>query len=534
MDFLKDITPRDYQQKILGSCIEKNCLVVLPTGLGKTLIALMLAIERMKKFPGEKVLLLAPTRPLAEQHLNFFTAHLSDLFGDLQLFTGSVKADQRKKIWKTADIIFSTPQCIANDLKKRLYDLSDVCLLVEDEAHRCMKNYDYTYVAQKYKETAQHPRILGLTASPGSEVSKIKEICKNLFIEEVELRTRESEDVKHNLQEREFEKVIVELPQEIEEMRRMMKQVNDIYIDELKSRHLLFDAPTKTNLIFLQKRIMNSLSKGNKNFNVMKGASSCASAIKLQHAIELLETQTLKGFHDYLADLFDQAAKMKSKGVQQLMKRPEMNLAFIRSAELLKKGMEHPKISKLAEIVELEKAKNPSAKIIVFSQFRDTALQISKTLNKISGITAGVFIGQAKKKGEGLSQKEQKRMIVDFSSGELNVLCATSIGEEGLDIPEVSVVIFYEPVASAIRTIQRAGRTARLKPGKLMIMITKATRDESFYYVSRAREKKMQTAITSIKKDMTNGIDIFSEQEAEKQESLESFKDKQTTLDKLD
>ena len=71
---------------------KKNCLVVLPTGLGKTLIALMLTIERMKQFPGEKVVFLAPTRPLAEQHLRYFKEYLPELFGDMQLFTGEVDA----------------------------------------------------------------------------------------------------------------------------------------------------------------------------------------------------------------------------------------------------------------------------------------------------------------------------------------------------------------------------------------------------------------------------------------------------------
>src|SRR3989304_7621009 len=163
MEFLSKLTPRDYQKAILKTCIKKNCLVVLPTGLGKTLIALMLTIERMKEFPGEKVVFLAPTRPLAEQHLRFFTENLTELFGDMQLFTGEVNAKKRKEIWKTADIIFSTPQCIANDLRNRLYDMEGVCLLIEDEAHRCVKSYDYRYVAEKYKQQALNSRILGMT-----------------------------------------------------------------------------------------------------------------------------------------------------------------------------------------------------------------------------------------------------------------------------------------------------------------------------------------------------------------------------------
>ena len=169
MDFLEEIIPREYQEKIYETCINKNCLVVLPTGLGKTLIALMLTIERMKKFPGQKVLFLAPTRPLAEQHLTSFKKSLPELFADIQLFTGKINSEDRKKIWQTADIIFSTPQCIANDLKKEIYSLKEVCLLVEDEAHRCVKNYDYTYVAKKYRVQSKNPRLLGLTASPGSE-----------------------------------------------------------------------------------------------------------------------------------------------------------------------------------------------------------------------------------------------------------------------------------------------------------------------------------------------------------------------------
>ncbi len=505
MDFLKEISPRDYQQKIFETCKEKNCLVVLPTGLGKTLIALMLAIDRSQKFPGEKILFLAPTKPLAEQHLVFFNKHLPELFGDLQLFTGNVTAEKRREIWKTADIIFSTPQCIANDLKNHLYDLKNVCLLVEDEAHRCLKNYDYNYIASTYIKNSIHPRILGLTASPGSDNQKIKEICRNLSIEEVELRTRDSPDIIPNVQELEFEKVELELPPEFQEIRGIMKSIHDLYIDELKARSLLYEVPTKVNLIKLQAKLGHMLSRGNQNFNLFKGMSACANAIKLQHALELLETQTLVGFNNYLKDLLDQSAKLKSKAVQQLVKRPDFNLAFVKSNYLIARNMEHPKIAVLTDIIENELQSDVPLKAIVFSQYRDTAVIISKSLNKLPGIKAKIFVGQLKKKDTGLSQKEQKQTIDDFAAGDSNVLCATSIGEEGLDIPEVNLVVFYEPVASAIRAIQRAGRTARLKKGKLIVLITKKTRDESFYYVSRSKERKMRSAISDIKRDLSNG-----------------------------
>ena len=181
------------------------------------------------------------------------------------------------------------------------------------------------------------------------------------------------------------------------------------------------------------------------------------------------------------------------------MSKPEFNLAFIKLNEIISKGIEHPKIKKLVNILEEESLKKNKKKVIIFSQFRSTVNLISERIKKINGITSKVFIGQAKKNGKGLSQKEQKEVIKDFSEGKINVLCSTSVGEEGLDIPEVDIVIFYEPIPSAIRTIQRAGRTARLTKGELIFLITKQTRDESYFYISKIKENKMKQAIKNIK-----------------------------------
>ena len=190
------IEPRAYQQKIFETARDKNTLVVLPTGTGKTLVALMVAVNLFKKHPTKKIVMLAPTRPLIEQHLKSFEESLPDGWADMQLFTGKTQAPQRKKIWQTAEIVFSTPQCIANDLEKNLYDLTDVSLLIVDEAHRCLKNYAYNNVAQKFKQDQDEgSRILALTASPGSDKKTIEQICKNLDIEAVEIRTRDSPDV---------------------------------------------------------------------------------------------------------------------------------------------------------------------------------------------------------------------------------------------------------------------------------------------------------------------------------------------------
>lgn len=512
-----NLQPRDYQKAILETAKNSNTLVVLPTGLGKTLIALMLAIEQLKKHVPSKVLFLAPTKPLVEQHEGYFRRNLPELFADIQLFTGSVPATERKKIWSTAEIILSTPQCIANDLKAGLYTLHDASLLVIDEAHRCLKNYDYTTVVSYYKQQANNIKILGLTASPGSDANKVREICSHLAIEEIEVRTRESEDVKPYMQEREYEKREVPFPKEFIEIKVLLKRIWDMKVDQLKRMNLLYGPPNKITLLQLQTKLAFQASKG--SGPAMSGMSITAQAIKIAHAIELLETQTLSGLNDYLKGLQQQAAEGKSRGVQYLVKTPEFNAALISLTNLLTQKIEHPKIEETAVLIENEFKSNPKAKIIIFTQFRETANRVIERLNKIPNIKATVFIGQAKKSTGGLSQKEQKEVIEKFKVGEINVLCATSIGEEGLDIPEVNAVIFYEPIPSAIRKIQRAGRTARLTKGKLIILVTVDTRDEINHYASTAREKKMYKTIETVKKEL-------QQKNKESREKRESKKDK--------
>ncbi|MBT4135370.1 DEAD/DEAH box helicase [archaeon] len=502
---LTTITPRKYQQDIYDNCKDKNCLVIIPTGVGKTLIALMLTIHRQKKHPGTKTLFLAPTRPLAEQHLAYFQKHLPELFAELTLFTGKIQANERKKLWEKADIVFSTPQCIGNDIKNNLYSLEDVSLLIEDECHRCLKNYAYTHIANEYHKQSKIPQILGLTASPGTDKETIRQIAETLKIETIELRTRESEDVKEYLQELEFQPIRLEFPKEIKEITTLIKKIYERKIQELQNRRLLLEPPTKTNIIKLQGRLMSTINSGNKSFQFLIGVSVCAQAIKISHLIELLETQTLYSSQQYVKSIFEQAKQNKSKAVQRIIKDPDFNLAYIKLNELIAKNLEHPKIFELISLIQDSIKENPKNKTIVFTQYRDTVTKIIQELNKIQGINAKSFVGQAKKQGTGLSQKEQQQIMNEFREGEINIIVATSIAEEGLDIPEVNSVIFYEPIPSAIRRIQRAGRTARLMKGKLIILITTDTLDEIFYYTSISKEKRMHKAIESIKKDLDEG-----------------------------
>ena len=496
--------PREYQQSIFETAKRHNTLVVLPTGLGKTLIALLLASHRIEKFPESKILFLAPTRPLVEQHYDYFKKHLVKEYKS-RIFTGKINAKKRAELWERTRIIFSTPQCIENDLKNRRIHLKEVSLLIEDETHRCLKNYSYVYVAQTYFKEAKNPRILGLTASPGNEVAIIKKICKNLGIGAVEIRTRESSDVKPYLQKLQKEIIKVELTKEMQKIRSLLQEIYQKRIEELKNRKLLFSRVTKTNLIELQKKLHRMISTGNRHFNVLRGVSVCAQTIKIQHLLELLETQGIETTKNYMDNLFEQEKAGKSKAAKQLVNAKQFGDAYILLMELYNKNIEHPKFEKLKRIMGEEIKQNKELKVIIFSQYRDSVNKIAQILTA-KGIKSKVFVGQAKRKTDGLTQIEQQAILREFKQGKINALVSTSVGEEGLDIPEVDLVVFYEPIPSAIRKIQRAGRTARLKSGKLIILLTKGTRDESYHWAAHQKEKKMYRILEDIKQDFKNKI----------------------------
>jgi Fanconi anemia group M protein len=116
-----------------------------------------------------------------------------------------------------------------------------------------------------------------------------------------------------------------------------------------------------------------------------------------------------------------------------------------------------------------------------------------------NGINASRFVGQAKRQGDiGMKQDEQTSILESFRNGEFDVLVATSIAEEGLDIPQVDLVIFYEPIPSEIRHIQRRGRTGRMSAGSVIILAAKETIDERNLHVSKRRIQKMKQTLSSL------------------------------------
>ncbi|RLF78944.1 DEAD/DEAH box helicase, partial [Thermococci archaeon] len=479
------IQPRLYQEVIYAKCKDKNSLVVLPTGLGKTLIAQLIADYRLSKYGG-KVLMLAPTKPLALQHRESFLKLFNIPEERINTLTGETPPEKRAEIWRKSVIITATPQTIENDLVVGRITLEDVVLLVFDEAHRAVGNYGYVYIAKEYMKQAKYPVILGLTASPGSDEAKIRSIVKNLFIEHIEVRNENSPDVRPYVQGIRFEWIKVELPEIYKEIRKLLRKMLRDSLKPLAEAGLI-DGPSpdipKKDILKVGQVINAEMAKG--NYEIGRLMLYQAKALKLHHAIELLETQGLSALRAYLKKLYEESKKGRTKSTKELIQDPKMKKAVTLLVQAKELGLDHPKLDKLKELISSQLKKKPSSKIIVFTNYRETAKKIVKELLE-DHIKAVRFVGQASKENDkGLSQKKQKQVLDLFSQGEFNVLVATSVGEEGLDVPEVDLVVFYEPVPSAIRSIQRKGRTGRHKPGRVVVLMAKGTRDEVYYWSSR-------------------------------------------------
>lgn len=501
---LKDITPRIYQETIFYTTTQKNTLVVLPTGMGKTIIALLLASHRLENYPKSKILILAPTRPLAEQHLETFNKKMNLKEDEVVLFTGKISPEKRAELWKDAKIIISTPQGLENDVISNKIRLDDVSLLVVDEAHRAVKDYAYVFIAKQYEKQAKHSRILGLTASPGSDMAQIEEVCANLQIEEIEIRTEEDYDVRPYVQEVDINFVEVDFPEEFKTIKNLLENVSKKKLSEVKVLGYLqgsISSYTKKAILGLQAELRGRISSGEKDYPILKSISLLAEAMKTQHALELVETQGLESLRKYFDKIDEQARTTSVKAAKNLVQDIDFIRAKKITSDLESKNIEHPKINTLAKIVLEEISNNKDTKIIIFAHFRTSSIKLKKILDEIN-ISSKIFVGQAKKEGAGLSQKEQKEIIKEFSEGEFNCLISTSVGEEGLDIPQVDLVIFFEPIPSAIRSIQRRGRTGRLEKGKVIILITKNTRDEIYRWSSHHKEKRMYRNLKILKQKM--------------------------------
>jgi ERCC4-related helicase len=474
-----------------------DLLVVLPTGLGKTVVAALIVAEVLRR-QDSKVLVLAPTRPLVQQHSDSFRQWLVPL--RTARFTGTVRRPVREGSWDDADVIFATPEIVQNDLVAQRYDLKEVALVVFDEAHHAVGKYVYVPIAERYRlERPAGGHILALTASPGGRDEHIEEVVATLGVTRIEAHSREDPGVAEFVQPIDVDYLWVDLAPVAVAIRTDLQTAAHATGRKLQKMGYLrkkpIDSISVTDLIALRSEIFARPGPMVRKFGPLFHQ---LVLLHLHHAQERLETQGVAPFLQYLERV---AAKEKpSRGDLAFLKLPEVAAARTVATDFLQNTKEssHPKLDALVGLVRetLEAARDRPVRILVFAQYRDTIQSIQEVL-ETNGWAVARFVGQATrdKSDKGMNQKEQARVLAGFRAGQFPVLVASSVAEEGLDIPDVDLVVFFESVPSEIRAIQRRGRTGRSSVGRVTVMLTRETRDVRYQAAEVRRERAMRRIV---------------------------------------
>lgn len=497
---------RDYQYSIVKNSLFNNTLVALPTGLGKTFIAATVMLNFYRWTKQAKIVFVAPTKPLVAQQIDACYNIAGIPRSETTLLTGDVPPPLRAVDWKEKRVFFMTPQTLLNDISHGYADPKSIALLVIDEAHRAVGEYAYAKVTKMIRNFSKSVRLLALTATPGSKVETVQEVIDNLGISHCEIRTEDSIDIQQYVHSRNTEQVILDPSFEMEHIFELFTKALKPLTDKLSQQNIYQGrspmALTAYGLMQAQREWFASRGR-----TMSQGVQGMMRAIfgvltSIAHSIKLLNFHGIKPFYDNLADMRSEQEGRPDKGSKYKRQVLE-DKSFQEMMATIEKWLRtdgfvgHPKLTALKEsVLNHVMDKGESTRVIVFSEYRDSAEDIVRSLNKHKPmIKASIFVGQADgKRGEGMKQARQIETIERFRKGDFNVLVATSIGEEGLDIGQVDLIVCYDSSASPIRMLQRMGRTGRKRAGNIVLLLMRGKEEDQFAK-SKDNYEKMQKLI---------------------------------------
>ncbi len=511
-------TIRDYQYNIVARALYHNLLVALPTGLGKTFIAATVMLNYFRWTTDAQIVFVAPTKPLVSQQVEACFGIAGIPRSKTTMLTGGIAPGLRAEEWSSKRVFFMTPQTIINDLKSGICDPKKIVLLVVDEAHRATGAYAYVEVVKFIRRFNQSFRVLALTATPGASVEAVQEVIDGLDISRVEIRTEHSLDIRQYVHSRKTETITFDNSEEMELVMELFSKALQPVLNKLTALNAYWlRDPMQLSaygLTLARQRWMGS-GAGRSADAAVKGMANRIFTVlaSLAHSIELLKYHGIGPFYHGMVGFRNAQEGVKggkyekeileSEHFQKMMTRVQFwinNPTFIG----------HPKLDYLQGVVlkhfldagedrGVTNGVPPSAtRIMIFAHYRDSAEEIVRVLKRSEPmIRPHVFVGQAASKGsEGMDQKHQLEIIQQFKLGTYNTLVATSIGEEGLDIGEIDLIVCYDSSASPIRMLQRMGRTGRKRAGNIILLLMKG-KEENWFIQAKDNYAKMQAMIAA-------------------------------------
>ncbi|EQC26413.1 hypothetical protein, variant [Saprolegnia diclina VS20] len=494
---------RTYQQTITRAALFQNTLVCLPTGLGKTLIAAVVMYNYYRWFPSGKIVFMAPTKPLVSQQIEACHSVMPIPHDDMAELQGNVPPARRKQLWSTKRVFFCTPQSMQNDIERGNCDVSSFVCVVVDEAHRATGNYAYTVVVKAIAAKLSGFRVLALSATPGAKFDVIQEVISNLRISHIECKSGDDPDVRKYTHSRQEEIIKCKMTGEVSSVRVQFLKLFQPILHRLCTSQLFHirDPDKLTRWVIVSAR--DRMRAGPQPPRYRTAEVDFALLASLLHGRDVLTTHGIGNFKTYLDSFMSDRVHGPKK---TLVESGEFRTLRTLVDAQVGGSSNNPKLAQLQKVLQEHFARHSaggsSTRAIVFTQYRESVNEIVALLTPLAPlIKVQAFVGQGAGKGKekGQTQKQQQAIVTKFRAGDCNVLAATCIAEEGLDIGEVDLIVSFDCLTSPVRMIQRMGRTGRKRVGRVVLLVTEG--DE---------EKKLERSVASAKA-VNRSLTIFKD-----------------------
>ncbi|XP_060565541.1 antiviral innate immune response receptor RIG-I-like isoform X2 [Ruditapes philippinarum] len=489
-----------FQHELAGKALAgENTIIVAPTGSGKTWVATHI-IDRHLNMPTEggkkrRVVFMARNGILVEQQKNFISKRLP--YANVQHLKGDTdEAMMLNAFLEDYDIFLFTPQILVNNLNKDVKSLSVFSLMVFDECHHTIRNQPYNTLMKKYLLEKSNgiknlPQIIGLTASIGTGRAKSEQdalehifnVCASLDVRDLSTVEKHKDDLaKH-----------VSIPKEdkIPMQARQTDQCKSILLVALKKTlDFLEDlAWTEPNLIEIMHKCpknieekefgkwISDISKAAESLRRGRGRNvvSCGKYLQIyNNALEINRLLRTTDVALYLARQHEEEAEhpetftKEESCLFETLKEVQKDLRKVKS--------DNPNVHVVSSILSnlfAGKEADANSRAMVFVQTRATCRALAAFLNeelKSIYVKVSPLIGKDTRGiDKGMTEEDQTRIIDEFKEGDFKVLVATSVGMEGLDVPDCNMTLNYNFNANEITKIQMSGRSRKAKGTAVMI-----------------------------------------------------------------
>uniref|UniRef100_A0A8B9HGA8 Activating signal cointegrator 1 complex subunit 3 n=1 Tax=Astyanax mexicanus TaxID=7994 RepID=A0A8B9HGA8_ASTMX len=500
---------REYQKELAEAAFSgQNTIICAPTGCGKTIVALAICEHHLKKFPGKaKVVFMATKVEVYAQQYKLFIDHFSK---DPDVRVTGVCGDTDvgvclRSVVDRNEVVVLTPQILVNALQnKDLPSLDVFTLLLLDECHNTTGKHPYNNIMSRYLDTkltsSAHtlPQVVGFTASVGVGSFKnqqeaemnICHLCANLDTRVIATVTKNIDELRSyvHIPEKEF----FEVP---------ASPISDPFIRII--RNIMCNIEQLAKKIYDIEREREREREKEREWLSVKSRRGCLKYIKYNDALIINEDARTKDALDYLQAFIEQVRKAGYDSTERTL------TAFfdVQREQLLRlatEGQENPKLQELKFILEEEYRNNDQTRTVLFVRTRALADALKKWIDETDSLkflNPGVLIGRGRKSsqmvGSGMTLTSQKGVLDSFkTSDHIKILIATSVADEGIDIPQCNLVLMYEYVGNVVKMVQVRGR-GRAAGSRCFLISNRNERIEKEKQ-NMEREKIVEKAIVSL------------------------------------